>query len=104
MRSASIGLALFGCLGAARAEGAHPVQGCLEPGEMREIVASQKVVAPAMAVTAARRAVPGSEVVRANLCRGGDHLLYVIMALRKDGRFVHVTIDAVSGKVAQVQQ
>jgi hypothetical protein len=30
-------------------------------------------------------------------------LLYVIMALRRDGRFVHVTIDAVSGKVASVQ-
>jgi uncharacterized membrane protein YkoI len=103
MRPFWIGAALMGCAGAAQADGAPAIQGCLDPGEMREIVASSRVVAPAMAVHAARRAIAGAEVVRANLCRGDDRLLYVIMALRRDGRFVHVTIDAVSGKVASVQ-
>jgi hypothetical protein len=28
--------------------------------------------------------------------------LYIIMALRRDGRFVYVTIDATSGKVKTV--
>jgi hypothetical protein len=103
MRSFWIGAALLGSLGAAHAENAAGVLNCLEPGEMRETVADNKVVAPAIAVVTARRAVPGAEVVRANLCRVESHLLYIIMALRRDGRFVYVTIDAASGKVKTVQ-
>jgi uncharacterized membrane protein YkoI len=103
MRSVWIGVALLGCLGVARAEGAARPLDCLDPGETRETVASNVVVAPAMAVVAARRSVPGAEIVRASLCRVEDHLLYIIMALRRDGRFVYVTIDATSGKVKTVQ-
>ena len=69
MRSLWIGAALLGCLGVARAEGIAGALDCLEPGEMRETVADNKVVAPATAVVTARRAVPGAEIVRANLCR-----------------------------------
>jgi uncharacterized membrane protein YkoI len=76
---------------------------CLDPGEMRETVADKKVVAPAVAVVTARHAAPGADIVRANLCRVENHLLYIIMALRRDGRFVYVTIDAASGKVKTVQ-
>ena len=103
MRSLWIGAALLGCLGVARAEGIAGALDCLEPSEMRETVADNKVVAPAMAVVTARRAVPGAEIVRANLCRVETNLLYIIMALRRDGRFVYVTIDATSGKVKTVQ-
>lgn len=103
MRSLWIGLALLGQLGTARADGAPKPLNCLPPGEMRETVAEQKVVAPTMAVITARQAVPGAEIVRANLCRVENHLLYIIMALRRDGRFVYVTIDAVSGTVKTVQ-
>ena len=103
MRSLWIGAVLLGSVGAARAEGTPGALDCLHPGEMRETVAENKVVAPTMAVGTARRAVPGAEIVRANLCRVENHLLYIIMALRRDGRFVYVTIDAVSGKVKTVQ-
>jgi uncharacterized membrane protein YkoI len=103
MRSFWIGAALLGTLGVVRAEGTTGALSCLNPGEMRETVAERRVVAPAMAVVTARGAVPGAEIVRANLCRAEDHLLYVIMALRRDGRFVYVTIDAASGKVKTVQ-
>lgn len=103
MRPLWIGIALVGQLGVARADGAAAPLNCLAPGEMRETVAEEKVVAPAMAVVTARHAVPGAEIVRANLCRIEEHLLYIIMALRRDGRFVYVTIDATSGKVKTVQ-
>ena len=103
MRSLWIGAALLGWLGVAHADVRSGMLDCLEPGEMRETVADKKVVAPAIAVATARRAVPGGEIVRANLCRVENHLLYIIMTLRRDGRFVYVTIDAVSGKVRTVQ-
>jgi uncharacterized membrane protein YkoI len=103
MRSFWIGAALLGSLGLARAEGAAGAMNCLDPGEMRETVADKKVVAPAVAVVTARHAAPGADIVRANLCRVENHLLYIIMALRRDGRFVYVTIDAASGKVKTVQ-
>jgi hypothetical protein len=103
MRSSWIGAALLGTVGVARAEGTPAALDCLNPGDMRETVAEKRVVAPGVAVGAARHAVPGADIVRANLCRVDSRLLYVIRALRRDGRFVHVTIDAASGKVAAVQ-
>ncbi len=103
MRSALFGIALLCCLGAAQAEGAAGMADCLDAGETREVVASNRIVASAKAVVAARGAVPGAEIVRANLCRVDDRLLYIIMALRRDGRFAYVTIDAISGKVVAVQ-
>ena len=103
MRSFWIGATLIGCMGVARADGPTGMLACLNPGEMRETVADRKVVAPTTAVVTAREQVPGAEIVRANLCRVENHLLYIIMALRRDGRFVYVTIDATSGSVKSVQ-
>jgi uncharacterized membrane protein YkoI len=74
--------------------------GCLSPGEMREIVAAKEVVAPVIEIRAARRAAPGADITRARLCRSGGGYVYVLSALRRDGRFVEVTVDASSGKVA----
>lgn len=101
MRSFWIGAALIGCLSVAKAEVASTLD-CLNPGEMQESVADRKVTAPEQAVRLARQNVPGAEIVRANLCRVENHLIYIIMALRRDGRFVYVTIDAVTGKVKAV--
>ncbi len=103
MRLRWISLALLGSLSIARAEGEVNAQACLSPGDMREIVSANQVVAPLSAIRAARQAVPKADVVRARLCHQQQALVYVIMALRKDGRFVHVTVDASSGKVASVQ-
>jgi uncharacterized membrane protein YkoI len=69
---------------------------------MQEAVASKGVIAPASAVMTARRQVPNADVVRANLCRSSDTLVYVIMALQKDGRVVQVMIDGSSGRVKSV--
>jgi uncharacterized membrane protein YkoI len=103
MRSWLVGVALLSSLGVARAENAADARGCLSPGDTREVVSANQVVAPVSAIRAARQAVPKADVVRAELCHHHEALVYVIKALRKDGRFVQVTVDAASGKVAGVQ-
>ena len=92
-------------IGTAQAQGAPSaaLQNCVPSREMPEVVATSGVVPPAAAVMTARRQVPNADVVRANLCRSGSGLVYVIMALRKDGRVVQVMIDGPSGRVQSVQ-
>ena len=103
MRSFWVGVALLGLLSTARSEGPIVAQPCLSPRDMRDIVSGNRVVAPALAIGAARRAVPGADMLRATLCRDGDIFVYVISVLRKDGRVVHVVIDGPTGKVASMQ-
>jgi hypothetical protein len=92
----------LGLSGGAHAQAAGPWQDCVQPRELHDVVAARTLVAPATAVMTARRQVPGADVVRANLCRSNDTLVYVIVALRKDGRAVQVTIDGASGRVKSV--
>ena len=97
-------IVLCGLMGSAHAQSASAaLRNCLPPREMQEAVASKGVVAPAVAVMTARRQVPNADVVRANLCRSSDALVYVIMALQKNGRIVQVMIDGSSGRVKSVQ-
>lgn len=85
---------------AASDAGAAEAASCLSPAETEEWVQARRIVAPVEAILAARLAVPQSDILRASLCRGGSGMVYMLLALRQDGRFVHVTIDAPSGKVA----
>jgi uncharacterized membrane protein YkoI len=95
---------LWALMGAAHAQSVTAaLKNCLPPREMQEAVASKGIVAPALAVMTARRQVPNADVVRASLCRSSDTLVYVIMALQKDGRVVQVMIDGSSGRVKSVQ-
>jgi uncharacterized membrane protein YkoI len=82
-----------------RADETAPVVACLPPRELQQVIYTEKLIPPAAAVTLARRQAPEAEIVRANLCRGQIGLVYVIVALRGDGRFVQVMIDAPSGKI-----
>jgi hypothetical protein len=75
-------------------------QTCLSPGDLREAVAEKRVVEPVAAIRAARAALPRADIVRANLCRRDEKLVYMLTALRGDGQFVHVMVDARSGQVA----
>jgi len=103
MRLVWLVIAMWGMVEAASAQSAtSALKNCLPPREMQEAVASKGVVAPASAVMTARRQVPNADVVRASLCRSSDTLVYVIMALQKDGRIVQVTIDGSSGRVKSV--
>lgn len=104
MRPVWLIIALWGLTGAANAQSAAvALRDCLPPREMQEAVASKGIVTPASAVMTARRQVPNADVVRASLCRSSDTLVYVIMALQKNGRVVQVTIDGSSGRVKSVQ-
>lgn len=79
-------------------------QSCLSGADMREVVAERKVLEPLAAIRAAREALPRAEIVRVNLChREGEPLFYLITALRRDGQFVHLTVDSKSGAVASLQ-
>lgn len=103
MRFVVLVIAGWGAIGVAQGQGAAALRNCLPAREMQEVVSTNAVVAPASAILAARRQVPNADVVRADLCWWDDALVYVIMALRKDGRLVQVKIDAPSGKVQSVQ-
>jgi uncharacterized membrane protein YkoI len=104
MRLVWLVIGLWAMMEAAYAQSASAaLKNCLPPREMQEAVASKGVVAPAAAVITARRQVPDADVVRASLCRSSDALVYVIMALQKDGRIVQVMIDGSSGRVRSVK-
>jgi uncharacterized membrane protein YkoI len=96
-------VASLGLAGAAQAQRGAPLQGCVPQQEMQEVVASRQVIAPAKAVVAARQQVPNAELVRASLCHRDNALVYVIVALRSDGRVVQVIVDGPSGRVKSVQ-
>ena len=103
MRAVLLILAWWGILGAAHAQGAAVLRNCLAPGEMREVVVTNALVPPASAVITVQRQMPHADVVRANLCRSDNMLVYVIMALGKDGRLIEVMIDAPTGRVRSVR-
>lgn len=72
---------------------------CLSPADMREAVGEGRVVEPVAAIRAARTVIPRAEIQRAMLCRHEQGLVYILTALRRDGHFVHVVVDAKTGKV-----
>ena len=86
----------------ARATDRHSESPCLSSADTVEILNAHEVVNPSEALLHVRRAVPGSEVLRASLCRETDSLVYRMMLLTKDGRIVRVTVDAPSGKVVTI--
>lgn len=83
----------------AAAPGTALAQGCLSPGETREVVASGQVIAAVSAVRAAQASMPGAQITEAELCGGGGGYVYRLGALTGDGRFVTVVVDAQSGQV-----
>lgn len=72
--------------------------GCLTQDEIREEVAQRRVVTQVTALRVARSQI-GGEAVRARLCRSETGLVYVITALKRDGRVIRVLVDAPSGKL-----
>ena len=75
---------------------------CLGADEIHEAVAQRRVIEPKTAVLTARQLLPGADVMRGGLCREGGTLIYRFLVLRKDGRFIQVTIEGPSGKVLRV--
>jgi uncharacterized membrane protein YkoI len=96
---------LVGCILAAPGAGANDNPRdyeCLSSGDALEAVSTRQVVPPARAIVQARAAAPDADVIRAVLCRQANRLVYLVMALREDGRLVRIAVDAPSGKVKSV--
>lgn len=74
-------------------------ESCLSDADLREAVADKRVIAPLAAIRAAREVIPRAEIQRASLCRHDERLVYLLTALRRDGHFVQVMVDALSGQV-----
>jgi len=95
--------ALLACSAANAAE-LEPPRGptkpvCLTAAETREMVKSHRLIEPfaALKYAAAQRK---AEALSARLCRSGDDFVYVITLLHRDGRLVHVDMEAATGKIA----
>lgn len=94
--------ALMGCAAANAAEvephaAAKPI--CLNAAETREMVKSRRLLEPfaALKFAAAQRK---AEALSARLCRTGEDFVYEITLLHRDGRLVHVEMEAATGKTA----
>jgi uncharacterized membrane protein YkoI len=104
MACAAAWCALVACCAANAAEAelhaaaaAKPV--CLNAAETRELVKSRRLLEPFAALKFAG-AQRKAEALSARLCRTGDDFIYEITLLHRDGRLVHVEMEAASGKIA----
>jgi len=72
---------------------------CLNAAETRETVKSRHLLEPfeALKFAGAQRK---AEALSARLCRTGDDFIYEITLLHRDGRLVHVDMEAQTGKIA----
>jgi hypothetical protein len=95
--------AFLGCAAANAAEvesphgAAKPV--CLSAAETREMVKSHRLLEPFAALKFAG-AQRKAEALSARLCRTGDDFIYEITLLHRDGRLMHVEMEAATGKIA----
>ena len=99
-RAAALCAVLAWAPAAHAAEDAHagavkPV--CLNAAETREEIRARHLIEPFAALKYAA-AQHKAEALSARLCRSGDELIYEITLLNRDGRLVHVEIEAASGK------
>jgi hypothetical protein len=87
---------------AASAEPAGPRVVCLPTNETREEVNAHRLVEPFVALKSAATTVK-AEALSAKLCRLGEEFVYEIALLHRDGRLVHVVINAATGKLVNTR-
>jgi hypothetical protein len=95
--------ALMACSPADAAEAALHVAAmkpvCLNAAETREAVKTRRLLEPFAALKFAS-AQRKAEALSAKLCRTGEDFVYEITLLLRDGRLVHVDMEAGTGKIA----
>lgn len=85
--------------GPARAQTPMAAKGvCFATSETREEIKAHRLLEPFVALKSAAATVK-AEALSAKLCRLGDEFVYEIALLHRDGRLVHVVMNAVSGKL-----
>lgn len=98
--SAILGLAMTAAAQAAEAD-LHPAAQkpvCLNAAETREEVKAHRLIEPFAALKSAA-SQRKAEALSARLCHNGDDFIYEITLLHRDGRLVHVEMEADSGKL-----
>lgn len=80
---------------------AQDATACLGKDQRRDMIATGKVVP----LSVARRAVPAGrgELVRVSLCQGQSGYVYLLTLVARDGKVTRATVDAGSGKLAEVR-
>ncbi len=71
---------------------------CLTRAEQRAAIADGQAIPLAVARRMLRQRV-GGELVRARLCHDSGRLIYLLTVLTRDGKVMHVTVDATNGTV-----
>ncbi len=85
--------------GPARAQTPMAAKGvCFATSETREEIKAHHLLEPFVALKSAAATVK-AEALSAKLCRLGDEFAYEITLLHRDGRLVHVVMNAVTGKL-----
>jgi hypothetical protein len=75
-----------------------PETGCLSKPEQRAAVSAKRAVPLADAAKALRER--RADLVRAQLCRRGDRLVYVLTLLARNGKVTTEAVDATTGASA----
>ncbi len=70
---------------------------CISASETREEIKAHHLIEPFAALKSAQTQYK-AEALSARLCRSGDEYVYEIALLHRDGRYVHVSMSAVTGK------
>jgi uncharacterized membrane protein YkoI len=76
---------------------AEPIQ-CLAADQVQAAVATHQAIPLGRAMHHAKSRF-GGEIVRAQLCRRPNGLVYVLTVLARDGKVTRAIIDAASGKM-----
>ena len=87
-------LAASGALGAE----ATPRPVCMTTAETREEIAAHHLLEP-FAILKSAAAIAKAEALSAKLCRSGEEYVYEIALLHRDGRLVHLVMNAATGKI-----
>lgn len=74
---------------------------CLSRDEQRAAVEGGQAVPLAAAIRAVSGQGTGRQVVRAQLCREGKTLVYVLTVLARDGKVTHAKVNAKSGDLIE---
>jgi hypothetical protein len=76
---------------------------CLPQSETREEVKARRLLEPFKVLKSASAQLK-AEALSAKLCHIGDEFVYEIALLHRDGRFVHVVMNAATGKFVETRR
>ena len=95
---AAVAVLVLAAGGARAAEGVAAKPACLNASDTREQVKAHRLIEPYAALKAAAQQRK-AEALSARLCVDGDDYIYEITLLHRDGRLIHVQVEAVTGKL-----